>query len=949
MITWRSAKHESEMQMNEDRQDAAARLTEDRQDAVARLTEDRQEAVARLTALAAPERDLLLVCLVPVLPDPALAAALLKAAALPETPQAGRALAARLPDLLAETASLPGAMPRAVKRAALLPVARVLDSARWSLLHQCAAAHCVDMSSAGRGDAAAWEVQEVYHLWEAGSPQRHQRLDQLVRLRLRTRDDPGCRALITAAEEAGGGDDPLLRVCEGMYASEFTREWGEAETLFQQALQHPDLLSGFRAKVLSELGLLHFFQGRFADAVPFFSEAAVLAEQGDDMFTLADVLMNLGIAYTEGAAQQQLPRSVLIDALNCQQRVLSILQPLRDEGRLLRAWSNLGSVYYKMARYDQALHAYRRALELLPTDQPFIKAALLNNIAEVDMLRGALAEAQAEYEDVLAIWRETGGDLEMAEALVNMGSVQERRGLTEEAIAGYRQAIAAVESLRSRLKAEESRAGFLATRLAPYERLAALYCALPGHEAEAFEVVERAKARAFIELLAERPVRPPREVPASLLEREQKVRAALAHLYRMGAHAGAAGPAAVRAAALEAELEDVYRQMRRLDAQYAGVRTVDTLTLDDVRARLPEAHALLEYFSVGDELGCFVITAGAVHVQLLPGLASYVEEVLTPTSDSAVPPNATAAGDTVRASRLYELALAPIAALLSASTNVTIVPHGLLHYLPLHALGAPAPLLAEHRISYAPSASVLLRDHPEAPDSPRGTCLSLGYDGGDLRFADLEALHVAALTGGDSLLGAEATAAALLQHGGAYRSLHVVCHGEFNAQAPLASGLLLADGKLDAMTVMQQLRLHADLVVLSACDTGQARVLRGDELMGLARAFLYAGADQVLVTLWPVDDFATALLMDAFYRERAQLPAGREGIAEALRRAQQAVRSQTAQHALAAAARLRRSASGSTDLEVWVEAAPAPESATESNDHPYTHPYYWAGFVLICG
>ena len=91
--------------------------------------------------------------------------------------------------------------------------------------------------------------------------------------------------------------------------------------------------------------------------------------------------------------------------------------------------------------------------------------------------------------------------------------------------------------------------------------------------------------------------------------------------------------------------------------------------------------------------------------------------------------------------------------------------------------------------------------------------------------------------------------------------MHLSCHGHFDTAKPLASHLLLADGPLSAADILQSLKLNAELVTLSACETGRSEVLRGEELIGLVRAFLYAGTPAVVVTLWPVDELSTLLLM----------------------------------------------------------------------------------------
>lgn len=841
--------------------------------------------------------------------------------------------------------------------------------------HRRAAAHCYEQAASASGsDRDTWIDEEVFHLWMARAPERHARLDETFLERLQAHDPNGCQALLDVVAKADGEGDSLLSLCRGIVANEITRDWGAAEAHFHDVLDHPEAAPSLRARAMMALGLGDRYQGRYGAALQNLEQSCDIAEHAGDLPLLAKALRNRGIVCTEGWMKGLLPRTALEDALTCHTRSRDISQQCGETDLGTRAWNNIGIVYKELGRLDEALAAYRAALALTSPTQRYVRNAITHNIAEVEEMQGHWVEAQAAYEEVLATYRQIAGDYEVAGALLNLGSVQERRGLTDAAVASYREAVMAVESLRARLKSEEARAGFLGTSLAAYERLIALSGSRPGGEQLAFEMVERAKARAFIELLADRPLRPPQAVPARLLRRERSLRAGLSHLYAMGAHAGSDGPPGRRIARLEADLEEVYRQMRRLDAQYAGCRTVDPLPLDEVQRRLPPFTSLLEYFETGDEIGCFVIDRTSVSMRMLPGAAATVRHHLTPGEAAGTSSPAT---DDERsdAHALYAGLLAPVEELLKDSSDVCIVPHGLLHYIPLHALGDPTPLLERRRVTYSPSVSVLLRDqHQTAPGgaSEAAECLALGFNGTNLHYAELEARCVAAVTGGTVRTGAEATAEALYGQGPAHRVLHLACHGTFNPQAPLASGLMLADGKLDAMTILQGPRLHADLVVLSACDTGQARVLRGDELMGLARSILYAGASAVLVTLWPVDDLATALLMDAFYRFRGALSAGTESTAEALRRAQMALRSMSAEDALTASERLQcmgvsgnGGASGrraealeaggmrgsalterGTQLARWTGASrPAPAHG----GRPYEHPYYWAAFSLICG
>ena len=660
-------------------------------------------------------------------------------------------------------------------------------------------------------------------------------------------------------------------------------------------------------------------------------------------------------------------------------QAIGIYKDLNDRQAELSVWNNLGILDKELCQPEVALADYREALRLVLPNRPFIQAALLNNIAAVDMLLGRFGAAHDSYTEVLRLWQETGGPMETSEALLNLGAVQERQGRTTEAVENYRQAIAAVESLRAQLKAEEARTGFLGKSLAPYERLIVLYLREPGGEAKAFEVVERAKARAFIELLAGKPLRPPEAVPAAMLEREASLRRALGTLYAMHMHAGASGPGAARVALLETELEDLYRRMRRLDAQYAGSRSVEPLSLAEVQQRLPASVALLEYFSTGEELGCFVISRDAVTARLLPGAMALVRRYLEAGGNLVSLGRVAGRGDAIPATwpELADVLLAPLQGALVGVERLYLAPHGPLHYLPLHALGV-TPLLGRYRVAYTPSASVLVRERvsePEARADLLPGCLALGFAGADLRYAELEATHVATLTGGVACVGPAASGELLLEQGPRFRILHLACHGVFNPQAPLASGLLLAGGKLDAMTVLQRLRLRADLVVLSACDTGQAEIQRGDELMGVARSFLYAGAASVLVSLWPVDDLATALLMDRFYRAYLPLPPGPDSAADALRQAQLALRAMPAGEALALAGAMgvtpaAEDEDDGTDVDGTDAQVPrrapllassvrgtltaeqrSPEGRVihSTTACPYADPFYWAAFVLIRG
>ena len=285
-----------------------------------------------------------------------------------------------------------------------------------------------------------------------------------------------------------------------------------------------------------------------------------------------------------------------------------------------------------------------------------------------------------------------------------------------------------------------------------------------------------------------------------------------------------------------------------------------------MRQRLPGDTALLEYVVADEAVSIFVIRANGIQAKTIPvraiDLASRVELlrdliVREPGQDWQAP-----------AASLHQTLVAPIeeAGWLTGVHHLYLVPHGILHYVPFAALPRSKDkgarfVVHDYVLAYLPAAAALAQE--KGNGGAAESVLAMAPARTALRFSRQEAAAVAELFGKNRLLlvGPQATEDAFKKSAGGYDVLHLATHGYFNRFNPLLSGLELEpdgreDGRLEVHEILG-LRLNARLVVLSACDTALgggyfAEVPAGDDIVGLTRAFLFAGSPSVVASLWAV-------------------------------------------------------------------------------------------------
>ncbi len=657
--------------------------------------------------------------------------------------------------------------------------------------------------------------------------------------------------------------------------------YSEALATYQEA---NELLRGMgmahdRARALWGMGLALVAHSRFEKAEEALGEAADLFAAADNAPLLSGVMLErASLMATRGDRE---------GALDTARRALSLV----SEGD----WP------------VQSVYAHLRLADLLLPDATEVEGHLL----AASQLAERLALPQLRYR--------------LSERL---GRLRRLQGRDEEARTLLEAAVDEIERLRGTVNQDAMRASFLRDKVAPYEELLKLNLAGDVEEGPrlAFAVAEQAKSRALVDLLSGAIERAP---AASLdTEMEDQIRQLQADLNatynRLFGFTEVEGERETPFTNLQERAVQLESEISRLSLRAPSSDPfTNPISLADIREGSQPDEVLLAYHVVGEEIMAFVNTGNDMRIVRNLGPVAAVAQHLQQWS---IHMDQFRAGPEFarrhmllleRPARriltsLHGVLFSPIEALLQemeirdpneadAPGRLVIVPHGLLHQVPFHALfDGERYLLERFEVSYAPSARVYSLCQGQAPRRS-GKALVMSVADPLIPAVGEDARAVARyLPGARVLSDGQATSEALRSVSSDCSVLHLACHGLFRADNPMFSSLKLHDGWLTAAEVLR-LDLAGALVTLSACESGRNEVLAGDEPIGLTRAFLGVGASTLVVSLWLVQDEAAAELMEKYY-ERLR---GNAGPAEALRAAQLAIMGE------------------------------------------YPHPYYWAPFVVV--
>jgi CHAT domain-containing protein/predicted negative regulator of RcsB-dependent stress response len=672
-------------------------------------------------------------------------------------------------------------------------------------------------------------------------------------------------------------------------------QYDQALEFFQQALKidrEVNSRSGEAAN-LSSIGAVYWHLGQYAKALEFYQQALTIRQEIGDRSGEGITLSNLGTIYLDLGQEVQalkfLEQALAIhrevgkrhvegttlnsmgalfertgrytQALEFYQKVLAIRKEVGDRTGEATTLNNVGGIYTSLAQYPKALESYQQALGISREASDYQgEGRILNNIGEVYSNLNQYSQAVASYQQALAVARKIGARQAEGISLSNLGETFLKAGNLGEATENLLASIEIWESVRLGL-ADTNKVSFFDTISATYGFLQQAFVA-QNKTNTALEIAERGRARAFVELLASKVL----EKPNSQL-------------------------------------------------------TIKPLTILQIQQVAREQKAtLVPYSIVDDELYIWVVKPiGKVDFKQvdLRSQKILLEDLITSTRQSigvrgrdsldiSFEPTSTQSD---RLKQLYKLLIEPIAQYLPTDPNdrVIFIPQKELFLVPFPALqdASGKYLIQKHTILMAPSIQVLQLTREKRPTVSGDGVLVVGNPTmpsvtttvgessqqlKNLPGAQKEATDIAQLLNTKALTGKQATKAAVLPKLSNARIIHLATHGLLDdfkglgvpgaiALAPDGTGEL-NDGLLTSNEIFG-LKLNAELVVLSACDTGRGRVT-GDGVIGLSRSLITAGVPSVIVSLWSVPDAPTASLMTEFYQNLQKNPNKAQALRQAM-------------------------------------------------------------------
>lgn len=630
------------------------------------------------------------------------------------------------------------------------------------------------------------------------------------------------------------------------------------------------------AYVLVLLGGVHEQVGDLRRATALYEQALALHGK-DESIDVGDLLGNLGNVHVASGDEEA--------ALRDYEAARRIFEAHQDYAGTANALFSMGRVQKIQGAYATALEFYRRALTLQESDSA-AAARTLGAIAETHLAMGRPDDALAEVEQALENMDPASARAVRVELLVVHALVSLRKGDTQRAVQQIRRALDLLMDIAAGL-ADEHVVGL--REHSAWAFAAGLALALKtGRVDLATEFLEHGRAGALLEGLGGRGAR--RGLPADLVEAETRAshRLAAANREYQSARANRRIKGLRAASAHLREAQSAYRtlqqRIQREAKRLASVFHPVPDSLADIRSALRPNEVLVLYALLPFQAHALIVTREDARIQWIGNTQDISRACEALRVDAPEEEGGTDAEVMARVTGLRRMVLDPLR-LPAGTKRLLLSPDGPLCYVPFPLLvqdpglaitclpsGTTLRLLAGERARTG--EGVLALGDPDYLLEHHGRSLQVYAQGAPLEPLPATRKEVVSITGASDvrLLGPYATVRNLSEMAATrarWSVIHLACHGLIDPRMPTLSALAITpeegdDGFLTALEVYG-MHLPADLIVLSGCNTGRGRFVKGEGLVGLMRAFMCAGAPRIVVSLWKVDDEATQALMTRFH------------------------------------------------------------------------------------
>jgi CHAT domain-containing protein len=558
-----------------------------------------------------------------------------------------------------------------------------------------------------------------------------------------------------------------------------------------------------------------------------------------------------------------------------------IFTSLNADNWTANTWLRWGTIAFKQGDANTAYHKAVEAANIFETEGQevnYAAAALLKGRAALELVDLSTAESEAK-KALRTAQLDNVASLRFAAHLL-LGQIFEKKHVISRALRHYQAAAATTERVQRSLTITLS-PGFLEDKMDAWRGLIRLHLQ-DGEVGKAFEILERSKSQVLFGYLANREnLLWSKDDPetCNLIEKLDRLRGEHQWFYKLAYeiplssdHSGhvETQQALMEVKSRERQIRAITEQLYLQSAEAEPANPTYLPSLNKIQESLDAETRVVEFYNNGRKVWAFIFDREAIEVhslkitvqdinRLLAQLQMNLAAALRINVQDSAARNLTQHAKRIL-QRLYTALLEPLEHRLNRQ-QLVIVPYGALHYLPFNLMhDGVSYLIEKHEIVILPASGLLTQ---KAPGRKPGALILANSFEGRLNHTLEEGHIVHQLFGGR--LYTEQSAERTTLNGEPVQILHIAAHGQYRLDQPDLSYIQLADGQLYADDLLQA-DLGYELVTLSACETGRANVSGGEELIGLGRGILYAGAGAIVLSLWPVPDKAAVMLMEKMYR-----------------------------------------------------------------------------------